>query len=166
MLFSSVLSEIICSEFDKSFQWDKKNLRDLGMMVKFRINRESSDSPNSLQLFIWGSSNYIGAFVRVSSVMESEKLFLPDNEWHCLAYHDSCWRSDGVERLMRVFGNSIIHLDTLFLGERNWYQTWAVSELTAKHFISVRNARKDWDNYKIPSLYHEAEQEMHERASI
>jgi len=53
------------------------------LLVLFKIKNKN------VQMLIHAPANYVGVYAR------KEK-----GKWKCISYHDSCWRSDGVERFL------------------------------------------------------------------
>jgi hypothetical protein len=96
-----ILGTIICDEFEKNIggmQWKKhldgEPMHCMEMTFKLHeVDHRDSLYPGA-QLLIFGASNYIGVYFRES---ESRDEFDP---WQHLSCHDSCWRSDGVDRFL------------------------------------------------------------------
>jgi len=63
---------------------DGKPTERKALLVQFRMKRES------VYMLIHAPANYVGVYIR----KEKEK------GWNCLVYHDSCWKSDGVNRFL------------------------------------------------------------------
>lgn len=53
------------------------------LLIFFRVKKDV------VQMLIHAPANYVGVYTRKGS-----------GKWKCLAYHDSCWRVDGVERFI------------------------------------------------------------------
>ena len=53
------------------------------LLVLFKVKKKQ------VQMLIHAPANYVGVYIR-----EGER------KWDCVSYHDSCWRSDGVERFL------------------------------------------------------------------
>lgn len=50
-----------------------------------------------LNMALYAPHNYVGVYAAWSAYTESLESIAG---WRCASYHDSCWRSDGVERIM------------------------------------------------------------------
>jgi hypothetical protein len=53
------------------------------LLVLFKVKNQH------IQMLIHAPANYVGVYVRKGK-----------GKWSCVSYHDSCWRSDGVERFL------------------------------------------------------------------
>jgi hypothetical protein len=69
------------------------------------------------ELLIWGRLNYIGVFTRDVCLHPDEKT-----DWYKLAYHDSCWRDDGVDRFCFDFRHHLGSLQGNLSRMDDWYQ--------------------------------------------
>lgn len=102
-MYSEMLSRLVCMEYEdivEDCEWPNNK----GVLIRFSVKKgapsvlsleddERHKRYHSYELLIYGKTNYVGVYMR-------ETLSHPDHEtdWYCLACHDSCWRSDAVER--------------------------------------------------------------------
>jgi hypothetical protein len=137
-----ILQSIICDEFEKNIgrmQW-KKHL-DGGTMhcmeMTFKLHEASyEDGAPSLypaaQLLIFGASNYIGVYYRES---ESRDEFGP---WQHLSQHDSCWKSDGVDRFISRYSDRMATLGWHGgICNNQWYLRREVSKEEAEQLREI-----------------------------
>ena len=105
MSYASVLSTIICEQYQELIEDKRKRLNNKGLLIRFSIsawddppfilkNIEDNRYP-SYELLIFGETNYVGVYIRDTMLHPEEK-----SEWYCLSYHDSCWRTDGVREFV------------------------------------------------------------------
>lgn len=136
-MLTNILSTIICQEFEKSSVFKTPGYMssfDTAMLVNFRLAIDTSveEGYRSLSLLIFGGgSNYIKVFAQLKwTVVElhaldgddepSKSYTKGETSWILLSDHDSCWRSDGVEQVIRHFGDRLSMID--YLGSTNgWY---------------------------------------------
>lgn len=110
-MYSRMLSELICLAYE-----DIEAKHNTALCINFSIAEDSPSAINikgdyrypAYQLVIYGKSNYVGVFIR-DSIMPPDKT----SEWFLLARHDSCWRSDGVDRFIYRVEKYIIHFQGL-----------------------------------------------------
>jgi len=88
--FMYMLRDVICQSFTRAVgRWqgdigsDGKPSERKALLVLFRIERVS------MQMLIHAPYNYVGVYIQKRS-----------GKWECIAYHDSCWSSDGVEHFL------------------------------------------------------------------
>jgi hypothetical protein len=89
--------------------------RALKVVFSLTIDHEKEDGYRFLDLIIYGPMNYVGVYARERwNVIPLEDLEDEDDggpkpgknyvegaeKWKRIAYHDSCWRTDGVHRLL------------------------------------------------------------------
>lgn len=125
-----ILRSIICNEFELNvgrhqYQEDLNGDPMHGMQLTFCLHEVKPGDwlyPKA-QLLIFAASNYVGVYYRTS---ETREEFGP---WQHLSNHDSCWRDDGVDRFLRMFGDRIATLDWHGnLGSHRWYTKRVVTK--------------------------------------
>lgn len=104
-MYSNILSDIICQQYEESIEKNRQGLNNKALLISFSINvfknpptvlkNIKDERYPSYDLLIFGESNYIGVYLKDSMLHPEEK-----SQWYCLAYHDSCWRSDGVNNFL------------------------------------------------------------------
>ena len=101
-----IIDHIICDEYHNAFR--ATNCTDaMKLSFHLRIDYEREEGYRNLELFLWSDSNYVGVFCRETwnvCDLNTRKATEGKSELRLLAFHDSCWRSDGVERF--IFANS------------------------------------------------------------
>jgi hypothetical protein len=134
-MMHGILSEII----QQTFQVDVGKHSDHGMFVRFRGMDE-----DSLDLLIWGKMNYVGVWVR--SIVQRRAIPHEGGGWYSLAYHDSCWRIDGVERFctsLSIERNAkYFSLDTFGIPTQHWFQKVFISETFGKELMDIVSERQ------------------------
>jgi hypothetical protein len=97
--FMYMIQEVICQSFTRMVgRWQNGITKDTDVLnsvssdgkpdTKALLVQFRRDHRAPVQMIIHAPANYVGVYVGV------------DDEWECKAYHDSCWRSDGVERFL------------------------------------------------------------------
>jgi hypothetical protein len=163
-MLSNILSTIICQEFEKNPTFKTPGYLssvDTAMRVDFRlaVNSAVEEGYRHLSLLIFGAgSNYIKVFARLRwTVIEIADLDGDDNirkpytegetPWILLSDHDSCWRSDGVERVIAQYSDRLSTLE--WMGSSNgWYTAMKLTEDEIKSLAKLwrnRTYEKLWD---------------------
>lgn len=135
----NILSSIICSEFEnKVGRWQCKNVTPFAMKVSLRLSVDYSieEGYRNLHILIYGPMNYVGVYIKEDwtvipvDEIEDEDSLKPgcdyrkgETGWKVISYHDSCWRTDGVDRILHLHRDRISGIDSLSY----WYK---VSEIT------------------------------------
>lgn len=134
----NIVSNIICTEFEKNVgRWQTRNVSQFAMKITFRLsnNWDLEDGYRNLQILIYGPMNYIGIFVKedwtvipVDEVEDDElkegcEYRIGETDWKMISYHDSCWRTDGVDRILSHHSDRIIGLDD----STHWYEKVEIS---------------------------------------
>lgn len=104
------------------------------MEMTFRLYE--ADHNDSLfpgvQLLIFGESNYVSVHYRESKTLDKY------GPWQHLSCHDSCWRSDGVDRFLSLFKDRIATLGWHDgIGSNTWYTKREISEKEAKELREI-----------------------------
>jgi len=105
------------------------------MLIEFDLKPDwdVEEGYRHLKIFIFGGgSNYISVVAKLDwtvirnewingddGLVEGKDYIQGETDWLYFSYHDSCWRSDGVEKLLWKFRDRILGLRTDFT---NWYQ--------------------------------------------
>jgi hypothetical protein len=117
---TNIVTKIICSTFETEVKRNQsKNKRKFGMLVSFNLELdfEKEEGNRNLDILIYSPSNYVGVIAKESwSVIKNEEIEgefglkpgcdyrIGDTGWMYACYHDTCWRTDGVEKI--VYSNS------------------------------------------------------------
>lgn len=137
-MITNILSDIICDTFENEVgRWQAKEDEPKALEVVFstRIDYEKEEGYRGVHLLIYGEHNYVGVFKRdwwrvidrdkIEYDEETGEESWPDehfredmSEWEMLSYHDSCWRSDGVDRF--IFANRD-KLSTIGTPLKRWF---------------------------------------------
>ncbi len=132
---SSLVSKLICGLFDDNF-----NLRDAGpspygkpgqghgkaMWMGFR-----HENGKALTMALYAPSNYVGVYVAWADAFTKIEDI---SGWRMASYHDSCWRTDGVERVIGAVEEMDI---TIFDGMRNIH-VQKLPESVLAQFMALR----------------------------
>lgn len=172
MSFERICANIIESHFDKEIgrnQYRKPEHKQKAMLVSFRVkvDYDVEEGYRHLDLLIWGPMNYVAVMVRErwNVVRASDLVPHPDFEgdtciregsegyvegdtgWKLASYHDSCWRSDGVDNV--IFGNRhrITGIDSLF----KWYEEINPSPEQKQEFEKLLSRSGDYQDYHYDS---------------
>lgn len=147
---TSVLSQIIQREFDSKFSrgrtWGNPDVSVDAMIVEFNLDvnyKEYEDGYRYLSLAIVPLTNYVLVAYRVHGTLAAkidwETFQVPEGQdpddvdldytefdegWKFVTYHDSCWRSDGVDNILFKFRDQIVGVS----GFTDWYRRVVVSD--------------------------------------
>lgn len=109
----------------------------IGWALNFPL-REKEDGYRHVELLIYAPYNYVGVFIRENwNVISLDDLEYDEEsgeqyikkgkdysqgvgEWRRLSYHDSCWRSDGVDRLLHEYKDRLQTLSAKFGPDPFW----------------------------------------------
>jgi hypothetical protein len=122
-------------------RWQSKNDRLSGyrpstetpkaLLITFRlsVDHDKEDGYRWLELLIYAPSNYVGVLVREHSnvyqlddvdhyeddesiVFKKGKGYIESyTDWKCYSYHDSCWRNDGIDRILKEYEERFSGID-------------------------------------------------------
>jgi len=106
-MVENILSTIICDEFERQIrphdgkQWPHKHGLKFTFSLWYRDDeRMSRDGfyPKT-EMLLYAECNYVGVYVRTYDVhgLDTKE---EDAKWECMSHHDSCWRTDGVQRFL------------------------------------------------------------------
>jgi len=186
-MLSWVLGDIICQEFDKNVgrnqdpMFSKKEGTEYSAMeITFRLGRyEGEEGYRHLQIRIYGPQNYVAVLVQEDWIIIPEEDL--DNEkdcvkpgkdytvgntgWMLASYHESCWRTDGIENIIHAYENHISGLDSL--GFPSWYLKVNLNEDERKEIDALIRSRdvgdfsRHWDRKKVQGpLFEKVEQKV------
>jgi hypothetical protein len=139
-MMNGVVSSMICNEFRKEFQkrgdksWQMSD-PERAMRVRFslKLDYDVEEGYRHLDLLIFGAgSNYITVMAKLDwavirtewlgddgdGLLEGFDYIEGSTPWVHYSNHDSCWTSDGVERIINEFANRINCLDSRY---DSWY---------------------------------------------
>jgi hypothetical protein len=110
-----------------------------GMEITFRLHELDYSKDEALypqaQLLIFAETNYVGVYYRESTSRDDHY-----GEWQHLSCHDSCWRSDGVERFLRRYSDRVATLDNLFYD--GWYKKVEITPEFAETLRQITRKRR------------------------
>lgn len=168
----SALVDIICSEFEKKVGrnqdpvFGKKEGTDFyAMDLTFRLypyNEQGEEGYRHLHIRIYGPMNYIAVLVKEdwTVIHESYKRedaddgLKPDKDyvegntgWLLASYHDSCWRSDGVESVVYAF-ERLVRLGGIESFDY-WYKKTALTKEERDEIQEIIRMRdnRDWSRH-------------------
>ena len=118
----NIVEAIICETFEKNVgRWQVKHEKPKAFEIRFRtkIDYDKEEGYRWLTMRIYGPMNYIAVFTREEwNVIPQDELEYDEettdsnikedsigyregkSEWKKEVYHDSCWRTDGVHRVL------------------------------------------------------------------
>jgi hypothetical protein len=154
-VLDNILCNIICYTFDDLIgrgqyqkHFDGETMH--GMEITFKLHETDYKAPDKfpgVQLLIFAPSTHVGVYYRVS---ETRDEYGP---YQHLSKHDSCWRYDGVERFLRMFGRRDEDTgrgDIAVLGwhgggicNNKWYDKVEISKEFADELQEVTRAKRD-----------------------
>jgi len=159
-MLTNILSNIIGTEYETQINsWRERKsgeISKVAMSIIFAVNPEApleilpEGSPwedcryPKIEMLIYGKTNYIGVFIR-------EKILHPKQEspWFLVSKHDSCWRSDGVNKVLHAFREHLINISEPF--GKNWYKRIEVDDDLEAELKIVEIAARE-DNVRYPFL--------------
>lgn len=156
-MLSHILSWIICDTFVHEvgrFTRYSPDATLTAMLVEFavRVNYEQEAGYRHRDLLIFADSNYVGVYTRERWNVLRRKGETTgttgSSQWQVLAYHDSCWRTDGVERFLFQHRD-----DLLTVGQAcgPWYRKVELSPGEREALRQIRRLNQD-RKYETPDL--------------
>lgn len=144
----SIFSNIVCQVFEKEVgrrQADCLVKRAFMLEPETSIDYAHEEGYRWEELLIYGELNYVGVYYRkcwdvapvTAGVDEDAPLIYKagHTDWEILAYHDSCWRSDGVENYFRTRGSRFTSLRTI----GGWFKVIALSKEQEAELLAARS---------------------------
>lgn len=129
IMLHSALANIICTTFERHCGvWQSKKEREhrVALLVTFRmygtwLPELEKHTLRAAQLAVYAPMNYVGVAWREGPRVHPTSFVQTDpvTPWTKLSYHDSCWRSDGVERFLWDERDQIAYIDDMFSDD--WY---------------------------------------------
>ena len=157
-MLHGILSTIICSEYEKSFKnlnWERtqseKPIQGMELEFSLNINYDVEDGYRRLKMLIFNQYNYVSVFAKQewevipSEGLEEDEILsgyddtVGSTPWVHFSAHDSCWRSDGVSRILHLFHKDILGLS----GISDWYSDWYKSVVLTDEEVKVFNKITD-----------------------
>lgn len=143
MSYTYILSDIICDTFEEKVG---RNNPDKALKVSFHVNPDYSkeDGNRYMDLLIWGPMNYVAVFFRdrwnvidlsdLEDDGDGDTYIRPgatgyvegEGALQLKAYHDSCWREDGVKRILFEYLDKVASLDNGL--KRDFYEVIDVTD--------------------------------------
>jgi hypothetical protein len=163
-MITSILEEIICSEFEKNVgRFQAKNIDQHVMDIKIALNifyDHGEDGYRNLNLRIYAPYNYVAVLVKEdwTIILENDidydkdrlkrgkKYIEGDTGWLIASYHDSCWRS-AVQDVIRAYESRLSVIKDSY-----WYikRDLGIAErLVTEELIRDHNNEKHWNVNKI-----------------
>lgn len=130
MFSASILTKVLVQIFEQEVgKWqDKKTPGDRkALLVSFSLrNHENEEGHRELDLLVYGPTNYVGVYAREcwsvislddlepSGDEDGEMVISPGKDytvgqepWRRVAYHDSGWRTDGINDVLQEYAAKI-----------------------------------------------------------
>ena len=165
-MFTSVLENIICSEFEKNVErFQEKKPQKYAMDITIALNifyNHNEDGYRNLSIRIYAPYNYVAVLVKEDWTIISEDdvdrendCLLPgkdylkgDTGWLIATYHDSGWRSTLHDILFAYRDRLSVIKDSY------WYNKTELSEKGSSDFTGFLSENMDkiecrWDREKI-----------------
>lgn len=152
----NIVSNIIAQEFEKNVgRWQSKKITPHAMKITFHLNNnwDLEEGYRHLQILIYGPMNYVGVFVKEDwniipvDEIEDEDSLKPgcdyrrgSTPWKLMSYHDSCWRSDGLNSILSLHKDRINCLDSI----GHWYTLEEVTEELSKQLDPLMSREGDY----------------------
>jgi len=154
MIYGNTLTKIINEEYERKVRQDNTNPNKLygrplpkAMLLRFRIEEAKSKEYKEtyLEMMIFGQG-YVTVLHRIThsrdnyrSGDELKERLIKQTDWIKDCCHDSCWRYDGIERLISGYQYrdskwDISGIDELF----GWYSVIDLDDKLYEHFSSIK----------------------------
>ena len=127
-MLQSILADIICTEFQKEFK-DKAE-KEHAMLLTFSLSHDYSkyEGYRNLDVILFSNGiNYVKVVARerttFAEIIDDAKMsdYVDTiGDWEMYAYHDSCWRSDGVGRIINKYQDDMLVISNHF--SNTWYK--------------------------------------------
>lgn len=108
-----IVANIICKEFEKNFERGSsggKPVKAMDVGFGLNANHEVEEGYRHLFIRILATSNYVTVMMKESwnVLRHGETEYEQGNTgWILASHHDSCWREDGVGKIIRLYGEAI-----------------------------------------------------------
>lgn len=161
-----IVSNIIQDTFVNNVGiWQNKNQKQYGMLVSFSLNLDwdKEEGYRHLDVLIYAPMNYVAVMVK------ERWTVIPNNEiddsgdglkpgcdyregetpWKLASYHDSCWRSDGIDNVIWTNREKI---NTLSGDIGHWYKKIEMTPELIDTFENLVKKSHSFDNsvyYKV-----------------
>lgn len=147
-MLSSILTNIITQEFD-ACEAARPNINNKAMLITFasssvpRFDVAATHYHTDLLIYVEPNSNYVGVYERDwwTPYYGKGKEFIGTDPFKCVAYHDSCWRNDGVGKFINVNEKKLICLDFIASRGKGWYQTIQINDAMQRAFKEIRKRK-------------------------
>ena len=155
-MLETIVSTIICNTYELEFRKrdGQSEVKSECMQVSFSIpvDHDTEAGYRWLELRImW--TGYVGVFMRecadvipIEGIDDENDCLKKGYEytksatkWRCLSCHDSCWRSDGVQRFMYDNAQRILHSKTSRFS--HWYDRIDLTEREMDAFRTIEQER-------------------------
>lgn len=123
-MMTTVISQVFT---EKAGKWQAKNPQRKAVRFRFslKVDHDKEEGYRTAELVIYGPMNYVGVYSRECwDVIALDDLEWDEDgqencikpgkdyqkgrtEWETFCYHDSCWRTDGIEGFFRKYGERI-----------------------------------------------------------
>lgn len=127
MISHSLLTKVIVQTFEEKVgKWQSKNRTHKALKLTFSLSLDynKEEGYRQLEVVIYGPMNYVGVYIRETWTVialedleddgEGDTFVKPGkdyneghSEWTTLAYHDSGWRTDGIDEIFRKYEKRI-----------------------------------------------------------
>lgn len=168
-MLENMVASMICQEFEHNVgRKQSHNEKQIAMKLTFRLSNDYDleEGYRHLQVLIYAPYNYVAVFVKEDwtiipvDELDDENDCLKkgcnyregDTGWKMISYHDSCWRTDGIDRIIQSHRDRLNGLDTIgetcvvngksFTG--HWYSTVEVTGDLKKEMEKMMSREGDY----------------------
>ena len=122
-MLETIFARVICETFTHEVgNWQGGKESPQGMQLTFNLT-----DGEKVTMLIYGRDNYVGVYTKRLG-----------EGWECMAFHDSCWRSDGVERFIFTNREKFSTLGKIW---KRWFEIVPVGPELDAELKQVRKAK-------------------------
>ena len=150
-MIQDILSSIICREYEKNFKmqnWNRGSelVKAMEITINLNLDYEKEEGYRELKILIFNEYNYVSVFAKLlwnvvksgRVEVEREDELKPGIEGSTpfvhFSAHDTCWCSDGIERIIHLFRNRLNCLEGF---GSDWYKVRMLEESEVRDFCQV-----------------------------
>jgi len=133
-----ILSHIIENTFETEVGKDQyKNEEKKCLDVIFSLYQEEKENVHypKLVLRIFAEHNYVAVLTK--ETWKDDEGEGKDSEWKLYSYHDSCWRTDGVDRVISDYQYKLNTIGEAF--KKKWYE---ITTLLPQDIDEIKKIRR------------------------
>jgi hypothetical protein len=145
-----IVNTIICDEYQKEFKDKGEHKYAMKLEFSLAIDYEKEEGYRNVELWLYAEDNYVGVYSRENWNVAPLNSNYDENgdpkyesgvsEWQSLSFHDSCWRTDGIDRFIFKHKDRIICLRSL----HGWYEKVPMTKEMIKTFREVLRKKRGY----------------------